>query len=582
MIGYTLPLAPDHAARLLLRACLLARAVPNVRALGGPGSGNFGHAGRPGSVGGSASGGFKPFSGKNARRLIQLAKDGPITEAREDIFEARPGHVYRGYNFAEDQAISFLEEGKLGRVGTYGSMTYFSTDPGLATTYAGGGGKVGILFEVDAGGLEFDSHDNVTIKSTGANVDFSRVTRMAILHASSESSMWGSHSTIVVVPEGEGFKALGGPGSGFFGHAGRPGEVGGSTSSRWTSDAGGFLSTGGVRVTAFHGTSDPDLTVADLDPGLAIEVEGATFFTTDKDAAWQYTSQREYGEMVGESSENVLKAQFRMTNPMIVDMDGEVGEAIKLGRLVREAKEKGHDGLILENIDDTVDSSGGRNSTHVTIAVFEKGQAVSGEGQLSLLAGVRMLGAAHPWHAGRPGKVGGSTSGGFVGSENVPGGSAAVAALPSEAAALLRASGTTFEAMEGDRSGVFDYLSNVVYVAQGAPKGVVAHEIGHAIDNRLVGGGKPGAWFWSEDAKFQAAVKTDLKAARRGSGRTKEYAQMLRGSYQNSQFGTEAFADLFAAHRMGIPPRGGAWTVADISAALPTAGKIVKGLKIGT
>lgn len=50
----TLLLSPPHTATLLLRA---SRNVFARRVLGGPGSGNFGHEGRPGEVGGSGEGG---------------------------------------------------------------------------------------------------------------------------------------------------------------------------------------------------------------------------------------------------------------------------------------------------------------------------------------------------------------------------------------------------------------------------------------------------------------------------------------------------------------------------------------------
>src|SRR5678816_24771 len=41
----------------------------DVRALGGSGSGNFGHRGRPGEVGGSATAGFVPASAEQRKAL---------------------------------------------------------------------------------------------------------------------------------------------------------------------------------------------------------------------------------------------------------------------------------------------------------------------------------------------------------------------------------------------------------------------------------------------------------------------------------------------------------------------------------
>jgi hypothetical protein len=77
--------------------------------------------------------------------------------------------------------------------------------------------------------------------------------------------------------------------------------------------------------------------------------------------------------MVGDSSENVIAAHIAMANPLIVDMDGAVGDALVLGRHIREAKAAGHDGVIFKNIDDTVDSSKQMGTSY---AVFTKDQIV--------------------------------------------------------------------------------------------------------------------------------------------------------------------------------------------------------------
>jgi hypothetical protein len=59
-------LDPARAARLLVLATKLAK----PRALGGPGSGNFGHAGRPGEVGGSSSNSDNVIKDENGEPLV--------------------------------------------------------------------------------------------------------------------------------------------------------------------------------------------------------------------------------------------------------------------------------------------------------------------------------------------------------------------------------------------------------------------------------------------------------------------------------------------------------------------------------
>src|SRR5262245_43395288 len=63
LAGYPLPLDSARAALLL------------ARALGGPGSGNFGHAGRPGQVGGSAPTSGEAFFGLPGYRAFDEEDD---------------------------------------------------------------------------------------------------------------------------------------------------------------------------------------------------------------------------------------------------------------------------------------------------------------------------------------------------------------------------------------------------------------------------------------------------------------------------------------------------------------------------
>lgn len=127
----------------------------------------------------------------------------------------------------------------------------------------------------------------------------------------------------------------------------------------------------GSPIKVFHGT--PMKGVKELDPAAAMEVRGATWFSDNMDVAEQYRYVREYGEIVGEEAGDLIEANLVLRNPLEVDYKGKVGDAISLGQLVKKAKDRGHDGLIVRNVDDTVDGSGELGTSY---AVFSKEQVV--------------------------------------------------------------------------------------------------------------------------------------------------------------------------------------------------------------
>jgi len=119
-----------------------------------------------------------------------------------------------------------------------------------------------------------------------------------------------------------------------------------------------------------HGS--PMRGLANLSPSKSMEVRGATWFSDNPDVADQYTFPREYGEILYDAKPGeVYKAGLSFKNPMTVDMEGKVGDAMELSRLVKKAKEEGYDGLIIRNVDDSIDSS---KLLGTSYAVFDPSQ----------------------------------------------------------------------------------------------------------------------------------------------------------------------------------------------------------------
>lgn len=121
---------------------------------------------------------------------------------------------------------------------------------------------------------------------------------------------------------------------------------------------------------ALHGSPVKGLT--SLSPHKAMEVRGTTWFTDNPDVADQYIYPREYGEILyDEEPGQVYSAELSMENPLVVDYEGKVGDALSLSKLVTQAKAAGHDGLIVKNVDDSIDGSGVLGTSY---AVFKPDQ----------------------------------------------------------------------------------------------------------------------------------------------------------------------------------------------------------------
>lgn len=121
---------------------------------------------------------------------------------------------------------------------------------------------------------------------------------------------------------------------------------------------------------ALHGSPVRGLT--ELSPSKAMEVRGATWFSDNADIADQYTFPREYGEILYDAEPGeIYKAGLSFKNPLTVDFKGKVGDAIELSKLVEQAKKQGYDGLIVRNVDDSIDSSKVLGTSY---AVFDRNQ----------------------------------------------------------------------------------------------------------------------------------------------------------------------------------------------------------------
>jgi len=154
-----------------------------------------GHPFRGNQWSGGISGGL---SNDAASNLISRASSSQIYEGgRENILDKQEGHLYRGYTFKdEDSTKEFLTSGKLGgQSSVYGKTVFFAEDPDYATSHIRGEG-FGVLVEVKNDGKSFEQSGQFQVAKGDA--DFGSVTRIVVLKAQLDSSIWGAHSRAIM------------------------------------------------------------------------------------------------------------------------------------------------------------------------------------------------------------------------------------------------------------------------------------------------------------------------------------------------------------------------------------------------
>lgn len=266
-----LPLAPQHSARLLVAA---------LRMLGGPGSGNFGHAGRPGQIGGSGEGtdastpakrralkermfevqhetaGGRAWQKAIDRYVQTIDKERPAARVKLDkamqspeakfLIEAEQALLRERYpeGYVELYRGVYLKPGQAWD-GEFPSYSSWSSSRSVAGSFGiheeNEGRLIQMRVPIDRIVSSHLTNDRVF---EGGQSEF-LVGKMPRLTTRSSFNAWDtslrssdynpatfsditSRVKVIPVERRRVFRPLGGPGSGNFGHSGRPGQIGGS------------------------------------------------------------------------------------------------------------------------------------------------------------------------------------------------------------------------------------------------------------------------------------------------------------------------------------------------------------------
>ena len=210
---------------------------------GGPGSGNFGHNGVPGQVGGSAPSKGDPISNSERKSLVAFTGDSNAitTEQATDIERAitkAPSlsdqfEYSRGLALTKQQIDDLLESG----VYSPGKLTSWTPDESVATNFAYDGAawddsKYPVVIKY-RGTKQLDKGMEVSEYSQHPEEDeavFSSSIRMKVEKSEVSGYDPGDDEPygVVYINLYDDGRNDGGPGSGNFNHQGRPGEIGGS------------------------------------------------------------------------------------------------------------------------------------------------------------------------------------------------------------------------------------------------------------------------------------------------------------------------------------------------------------------
>lgn len=207
-----------------------------LRALGGSGSGNFGHAGRPGEVGGSSRVNVKGQSdsgGEFVKTPLPQLKGREIREAVANAYQP----VIDAYGHEEEIDPREVMSGQ--KTVYPERLKEYQNDPTREADVAPGRGGSNTLVVVRRSGkmAVIDGNHRLAAKAlSGGRIKVIVVDMDKAWAEAEESRKEGEGIGLALMNAAwarlKALKVLGGPGSGNFGHEGRPGLVGGSGPGR--------------------------------------------------------------------------------------------------------------------------------------------------------------------------------------------------------------------------------------------------------------------------------------------------------------------------------------------------------------
>ena len=119
----------------------------------------------------------------------------------------------------------------------------------------------------------------------------------------------------------------------------------------------------GKPLVVYHGSIKKGL--LKFDPKQTVEVEDAFFFSNSESVASEYQYERAYGDIIGDEPGDLVETYLSLQNPFAYQPKGKIVDAVEMGRVVKQAKKDGHDGIIIKNIDDTVGATGELSDIYV-------------------------------------------------------------------------------------------------------------------------------------------------------------------------------------------------------------------------
>lgn len=315
-------LAANSGLLSVLEAAIVAgntEVIHSIIGLGGPGSGNFDHAGRKGEVGGSAPDGDAAAAGDDEKSPFVSFGDSVAESDRSAFIASRNKLLAKLSKFDRERASRISMHLTETVSGSYEGGDILGSREGNSIQVKAGASQEMTLFH-EVGHIVANQLANKDVIKEAFAKDMAKaktgqmryyasdpkeaVAQSFAYHAGAtdehrekfEKAFKNTHAALGIHFSKFQLKSAGGPGSGNFDHSGRPGEVGGSSSDGGAAagSEGAWKSKGGWKDTGIEWKQETDpatgrpipIKVKTVDEAAALVLEGKVVEVEDVKTAY--------------------------------------------------------------------------------------------------------------------------------------------------------------------------------------------------------------------------------------------------------------------------------------------------------